>query len=112
MNGKKLPDNIVFIAACNPYKIRKQKVSIGLIKQRVASRLVYNVHPLPDSFIDYVWDFGALSDTEETLYIGNILSDISVDLIKQKSIEAVFQSQIFIRSCEDKFSVSLRDVKK
>ncbi len=110
MKGRLLPDNMVFIAACNPYKLRKKKVSIGLIKQRVQSRLVYTVHPLPDSLIDYVWDFGSLSEKEETLYIGNILLDISGDVIKEKSIEAVCQSQIFIRSTEDRFSVSLRDV--
>jgi len=110
MKGKKLPDNIVFIAACNPYKLRKQRVSIGLIKQRVASRLVYTVHPLPDSLIDYVWDFGSLSEKEESLYIGNILNDISGDIIKHKSIEAVCNSQTFIRDSEDKYSVSLRDV--
>lgn len=107
--GKPLPDNIVFIAACNPYKVRKSKDEVGLIKQRVATRLVYRVHPLPDSLIDYVWDYGSLSDKEERLYIGNILSEISGE-IKHTSIDLVCLSQQFIRKAEDKYSVSLRDV--
>ena len=109
MLGKKLPDNIVFIAACNPYKVRKAKGEVGLIKQRVATRLVYRVHPLPDSLIDYVWDYGSLSYKEESLYIGNILQDIS-GAIKETAIDLVCNSQQFIRTAEDKYSVSLRDV--
>ena len=109
--GVKLPDNIVFIAACNPYKVRKANNEVGLIKQRVSTRLVYRVHPLPDSLIDYVWDYGSLSDDEERLYIGNILQDISGE-IKESSIDIVCKSQQFIRKTEDKYSVSLRDVSR
>jgi nucleoside-triphosphatase THEP1 len=107
--GEPLPYNLIFIAACNPYKIRKDTGDVGLIKQRVATKLVYRVHPLPDSLIDYVWDYGSLSENEEKLYIGNILSDISGDL-RNVAIDIVVRSQVFIRDCEDRYSVSLRDV--
>jgi len=109
MNGQRIPDNIVFIAACNPYKIRKSNSEVGLIKQRVATRLVYRVHPLPDALIDYVWDYGSLTEHEERLYIGNILSHLSGDILKIV-IDLVCKSQIFIRAAEDKYAVSLRDV--
>jgi hypothetical protein len=109
MKGTKIPENIIFIAACNPYKVRRNTNEVGLIKQRIATRLVYTVHPLPDALMDYVWDYGSLTDNEERLYIGNILSQIS-GAIKKVSIDLVCKSQIFIRQCEDKYSVSLRDV--
>jgi tRNA 2-selenouridine synthase SelU len=109
MRGTKIPDNIIFIAACNPYRIRRNTNEVGLIKQRIATRLVYTVHPLPDALMDYVWDYGSLTENEERLYIGNILSQIS-GIIKKISIDLVCELQIFIRKCEDKYSVSLRDV--
>jgi nucleoside-triphosphatase THEP1 len=109
--GEPLPFNIVFIAACNPYKIRNFNSDVGLIKQRVATQLVYRVHPLPDSLLDYVWDYGSLTENEEVLYINNILRNISGEL-KEKVISLVVRSQIFIRDCEDKYSVSLRDVSR
>ena len=107
--GVRIPDNIIFIAACNPYKLRKGGLEVGLIKQRTVTRLVYTVHPLPDSLIDYVWDYGSLSEHEEKLYIGNILTGISGE-IRKLAIDLVCRSQSFVRKCEDKYSVSLRDV--
>ena len=68
--GKKLPSNIVFIAACNPYRLNKNKANekIGLnanqanqetknldqkeqqrLKRAMNSTLVYTVNPLPHS---------------------------------------------------------------
>lgn len=31
--------------------------------------LLYTVHPLPDSVIEYVWDFGSLTDSDYEKYI-------------------------------------------
>ena len=78
--GKPLPSNIVFIAACNPYRYYKGvKTSAGLgiknafkekkhlneedlerLKRNANSNLVYTVNPLPYSLLNYVFDFGNL----------------------------------------------------
>ncbi len=30
-----------------------------------ASKLVYRVHPLPESIFSYIWDYGSLNENEE-----------------------------------------------
>ena len=83
--GQALPENIVFIAACNPYRKKEKKLSIneqkfGLdidqaykqqkslnikeiedIKKSKKNNLVYSVNPLPHSLLNFVFDFGNLS---------------------------------------------------
>ena len=56
--------NVVPIGAANPYKLRKSKndnFTQGLkIEGLKSSKLVYLVHPLPESMLTFVWDFGVL----------------------------------------------------
>jgi hypothetical protein len=100
MNGAPLPDCIKIIAACNPYRLRKTKSlyggeeMAGLVFEHFSGgsagkgglaenvgtgikdplrNLVYRVHPLPESMIDHIFDFGALSPETETLYIRAML---------------------------------------
>lgn len=94
MNGRRLPENIKIIAACNPYRLRTTKSlyggeeMAGLVFEHYARNdlenvgtgikdplrnLVYRVHPLPESMIDYIFDFGALSSETEELYIKAML---------------------------------------
>ena len=89
MDGKPLPDCLKIVAACNPYRLRSQGAKDGMetglvfdhnesvadtenvgtgIKDPL-SELVYRVHPLPESMTDHVFDFGALSENTEKLYI-------------------------------------------
>jgi len=74
VQGRMLPDNIQFIAACNPYRVKSQKRQAGLVKKSAATILTYTVNPLPDSIIDYVWDYGSLSQKEEEVYVRNMFS--------------------------------------
>jgi hypothetical protein len=93
MNGHLLPANIKIIAACNPYRLKKglsakEDTMAGLIFDHYAAshlenvgtgitdplkNLVYRVHPLPESMIDYVFDFGSLNPDTERLYIKAML---------------------------------------
>ena len=97
--GKPLPSNIVFIAACNPYRERENKGNnnenkIGLdirkaykqllylnpkeleeIKCTKNSNLVYTVNPLPHSLLNFVFDFGNLTPQDEKNYIKYIIKD-------------------------------------
>jgi len=65
--GKPILPNIRLFAACNPYRLCVNNDNVaGLKKTRVyKSNLVYQVHPLPDQILDYVWDFGVLKPEDE-----------------------------------------------
>ena len=88
--GNSIPSNVVFIAACNPYRKRdnKKKLYIGLninqahqqkkylndreledIQRVQNSNLVYTVNPLPHSLLNFVFDFGNLTPEDEENYI-------------------------------------------
>ncbi|CAK0799979.1 unnamed protein product [Prorocentrum cordatum] len=84
--NKVIPPRIRIISCCNPYRIRKtnELEQVALVFQHQATNnttavldpmksLVYRVHPLPESLIDVVSDFGALSERSEELYINSII---------------------------------------
>ena len=58
---------------CLPHGLRVGNDNVaGLAKRRVyqeQSQLVYQVHPLPDQILDYVWDFGVLKPEDEKVTI-------------------------------------------
>ena len=79
MLGELLPDNIKIIAACNPYRLKKEDVepTVGLVFQYQQDenpipdpleKLVYRVLPLPDTMLEYVFDYGALPAGTETVF--------------------------------------------
>ena len=72
-------------------------------------QLVYRVHPLPEAMLDYVWDYGRLSDADEVSYIENMLAG---GLLPMLAARLVVASQRFVRQNEEDCSVSLRDVRR
>ena len=96
--GVSLPENIVFIAACNPYRIREKKTGIkevGLninqaknqmkqlnhkeqeeIRAYKGNDLVYTVNPLPHSLLNFVFYFGQLKSEDEKNYINCIIRKV------------------------------------
>jgi hypothetical protein len=113
--GRPLPKNLVFLAACNPYKKRPEEhiKTAGLDSKNVIdeySRLVYRVHPLPEAMIDYVWDYGSLAPNDERDYIQRMVRDLPGEYVKML-VDLLAASQEFIRDAEkNPFCVSLRDV--
>ena len=112
--GQPLSKNLVFLAACNPYRLRKEKIQrAGLEHKNIAneySKLVYRVHPLPEAMIDYVWDYGCLDRRDERDYIKRMVGGLPVKY-KDMLVEVLAASQEFIRNAEkNPFCVSLRDV--
>ena len=98
--GKPLPPNIVFIAACNPYRqrenkgnIKEEKIGLDInkahkqikkylnqkeledIQRKQNSNLVYTVNPLPHSLLNFVFDFGSLKEEDEKNYIRCIIKE-------------------------------------
>ena len=113
--GRPLSKNLVFLATCNPYKLRSEDhiKTAGLEGKNITdqySKLVYRVYPLPEAMIDYVWDFGSLGPKDERAYIERMVGDLSE---KDMVVDLLVASQIFIRKAEqNNFCVSLRDVNR
>ncbi|XP_069124642.1 uncharacterized protein [Argopecten irradians] len=115
--GKTLLPNISVIAACNPYRLRPKDAVYteglqGRIREDELSRLVYRVHPLPESLIDFVWDYGRLSDNDEQRYIRTMVGSVlDSHTLSETLAELLVMSQMFTRDLEHTdYSVSLRDV--
>ena len=91
--GKRLPPNIVFIAACNPYRqgtMKKDGLNVELAQKELNylnknernkverasnSSLVYTVNPLPHSLLNFVFNFGSLEKEDEEKYIVKMIND-------------------------------------
>ena len=121
--GTKLNYNIVFIAACNPYRLieDKKQTETGLNikdahkekeklneKERKElenqslfnkKKLVYTVNPLPHSLLNFVFDFGSLDRNDEEKYIENMI---------QGPIERIFKENNKDKLQNDK----LEEIKK
>ncbi len=70
---------------------------------------MYTVNPLPDNIIEYVWDFGALTDFDYKKYISNMLSRAKIEHVEMMTLMLISCHKYF-GEYEDKSSVSLRDV--
>ena len=114
MKGKPLTPNLCFIAACNPYRLRPPgKISTaGLSGKTITdeySKLVYRVHPLPETMIDFVWDYGSLSTKDEHAYIGRMVEGITGNA-NDLLVDLLCTSQEYIREIDrSPYCVSLRD---
>ena len=126
--GTPLASHIYPLAACNPYRLnpwseRSAAAQVALASSkhvRPRHSLTYAVHPLPESMLDYVWDYGGLLPDEERCYIKSIVHDAFtsvppdwhllrwVDVVTDLLLDS---QQFFRRSCPE-YVVSLRDVKR
>ena len=141
LHGRPLSKNLVFLAACNPYKLRSEHdiKTAGLEGKNISdqySKLVYRVYQLPEAMIDYVWDFGSLGPKDERVYIERMVGDLPemvgdlpemvgdlpknveklrkmVEGLRKMVVGLLVASQNFIRDVEKNNScVSLRDVNR
>ena len=127
MLGRELSPLLVFVAACNPFRIKNSKAcfddNIGIIQKnrKILSadsyKLLYTVHPLPQTMLNYIWDFGYLNKRDEFKQITAIIRCSEKipeypENIKEYFIDAVFESQQYLKEKEDVSSVSLRDVQR
>jgi len=120
-NGESLPRNLVLIAACNPYQLREREhiATAGLdgkLKVDEYSKLVYRVHPLSETMIDYVWDYGTLHSDDEKSYIKQMvmqIPDFACENGKWREpiVKLLIVSQEFSKTAaKNSCCVSLRDV--
>ena len=115
MLGRPISKYLVFLAACNPYRLRPEEhiKTAGLKGKDIAdeySKLVYRVHPLPEAMVDFVWDYGSLAPKDERDYIQRMIRDLPKKY-EGTLVNVLVASQQFIRDVEQNpFCVSLRDV--
>ncbi|CAF4379298.1 unnamed protein product, partial [Rotaria sp. Silwood2] len=126
--GKPLPKNLVILGACNPQRRKNPKATfdndIGIKKDRYETQrlthivgsvsLLYTVVPIPETMLEYVWDYGYLDPETETKYVRAMLNSCeqldSDSVWFEKTLVLIKISQQFFRDYEDVSSVSLRDV--
>jgi hypothetical protein len=118
LNGRRVHSGVTFIAAVNPYRLRAAPVhGVGLQHAAASvdplSRLVYRVHPLPETLMTSLWDFGAVSGAQEELYLSAMMTAQPVFLSDGHASLAtvlVAASHRFLAAHEAECcSVSLRD---
>ena len=92
--GRKIPDNIFFIGACNPYRYGKKTADYALKLENVKEKdLIYTVNPLPFSLLNFVFNFGNLTAKDEASYIDNMII---------KPIENFFWKEIELKNQDKK----------
>src|SRR5438094_6490001 len=106
LNGKPIHPNIHLFSACNPYRLHtKTQSEAGLTtkvkKYEEQSNLVYQVKPLPDQILEYVWDYGILKPADEFKYIQIMVEKELKKLAHPVFAELLFASQRFIRKVEE-----------
>ena len=128
MHGKKLPDNLVFLGAVNPYRTMTTKMKqSGLTyysdNNDKARLLVYTVNPMPHTLMNYIFNFSSLGEKEEREYIKSMISqnitkyyenkdeDECKNLI-DKVLGSICECHNFIRKEYDESSVSLREIRR
>jgi hypothetical protein len=122
-HGRQLHPNIKLMACANPYEKRQGRRYTEGFTEKLAiddkfSGLTYRVHPLPESMMDFVFDYGALAREDEPAYVRTMLDGVCGSEEKlQTVIDLIVKSQEFIR-CRygadnpDNSAISLRDVKR
>ena len=114
--GKPIPERFAFIGACNPYRIASEKnknIEVCLnLRNKKQSNLVYTVNPLPHSLLNYVMDFGELSNQDIEIYIRKMIEKVIEEPeLLEMAVKTVGKCHMFIKEKSDSSSVSLRDIK-
>ncbi|OMJ91253.1 hypothetical protein SteCoe_6230 [Stentor coeruleus] len=116
--GNRVPDNLIFCAACNPYRKKNKKIidhNVGIQRKRdnfdESNSLMHMVKPLPDSIINYIWDFGGLTENDLKKYIETILKVIH-SKYERTFADLIAIAHNYFKDQEDCSSISLRDVQR
>lgn len=112
----KIPENIVFLSCCNPYRMKNKMTNVGLVARTSSVVLSHRVYPIPERLIDYVWDFGQLTEEDERSILRGIVQSEKLfenSPQKQDSFGTVlYDCHKFVRDIEERSGVSLRDIKR
>ena len=118
---RQIPPNIVFIAACNPYRLKVKQNNVGLVPKSEDTMLSHRVFPIPERILNYIWDFGQLSDDDERKYAINIISkaNLFADLPErdrkthhEKFAGVAYNCHRNIKKSDELSAMSLRDLNR
>eukprot|EP01016_Furgasonia_blochmanni_P009771 TRINITY_DN14078_c0_g1_i2.p1 TRINITY_DN14078_c0_g1~~TRINITY_DN14078_c0_g1_i2.p1 ORF type:complete len:272 (+),score=44.32 TRINITY_DN14078_c0_g1_i2:64-879(+) len=113
LQGDPLPTNIKFVAACNPYKLRnKNTVNSDVYLERGDEhKLLHDVQKIPSSLIEYVMDFGSLTDEDKRKYIMAMVIPVCTNFKRPELVtELILDSMSNVNSLTgEASSTSLRD---
>ncbi|MDR3548972.1 MAG: AAA family ATPase [Candidatus Pacebacteria bacterium] len=120
LDGQPLPENLLFFAACNPYKKSTLNnvfdqvagISKGRFMTSSNKRLVYKVYQLPKTILEYVWDFGPLKPSDEEAYIRAIISRDKSTKGADKLAKMLLVAHQFFREVDKQHVISLRDISR
>ena len=124
--GEPLPENMVFLGTCNPQRQKPHSCifgeDVGIRKNTYATvklaqyrqKFLYNVGAIPETMLEYVWDYGQLDSVTEKSYIEAMLKSCpglsTLNNWAGMIVKLISVSHQFLRNLEDVSSVSLRDV--
>lgn len=112
-----IPENMVFISCCNPFRMKTKKAEVGLVPKTSDTILSHRVYPIPERLLNYIWDFGQLSEADEKKHIISMVAAEKLFLPNEEQKEAKFVNMIYashkiVRNIEERSGVSLRDIKR
>jgi hypothetical protein len=113
----RIPDNIVFISCCNPYRMKTKKADVGLVPKTKDNLLSHRVYPIPERLINFIWDFGQLSDKDEYKHLLSIIENAQIippsDIRGLRAFcNMIYTAHKYVRDIEERSGVSLRDIKR
>ncbi|CAF3346168.1 unnamed protein product [Rotaria sp. Silwood2] len=125
--GKTLPKNMIFLGACNPQRCKNNQKETGddigikkhhyeILRQinTLNPSSLYSVVTIPETMLEYIWDYGYLDEITEKSYVQAIVNACE-NLTTDHNwfhciVTLIVESHKFYREYEDVSSVSLRDV--
>jgi MoxR-like ATPase len=108
---RRVPDNVVFISCCNPYRKKTQREDIGLAPTKTETSLSHRVNPVPDRLLNYVWDFGQLTEEDDKAHIRNMVMEAQAK-VTQKIEEYDSSPDFLFGNGGDDGGASTRDVQE
>jgi ABC-type oligopeptide transport system ATPase subunit len=112
----RLPENIIIVCACNPFKLKRSRDSEGHKRNMLDSQLSHKVYPLPESLISFCFNFGQLSENDELAYIQRILMDAKIPELTELNTlglsKALQLGQKFLRENDHESAASIRDIRR
>ena len=113
----RIPENMIFISCCNPFRMKTKKAEVGLVPKTSDTILSHRVYPIPERLLNYIWDFGQLSEADEKKHIISMVAAEKLFHPNEEQKEAKFVNLIYashkvVRNIEERSGVSLRDIKR
>ena len=112
-----IPQNMIFISCCNPFRMKTKRAEVGLVPKTSDTILSHRVYPIPERLLNYIWDFGQLSEQDEVAHITSMVAAEKFFFTNEQQKEVKFIILLYtshktVRNIEERSGVSLRDIKR